>query len=119
MWQAPKECVDAMQKAKGELVHFSTFSSGAGKAIDAPDVVLRNGDLKLTLKLDSVSADKWHRRTFRLDVSENWIDENGSKDSKKEEFSDFLQSLTHFQIRGEYSEGNDTGKLDRVIITSR
>ena len=85
--------------------------------VAAPDVILTGSKLKLNFKIANHPGTAWKHYDFPLAAAKGWhISGEMGRAATGAELQEVLGSLQQLWIRGEYREGEDTGKLDNVVL---
>ena len=117
-FQAPPKYLGNQYGAYGGMLQYDVKWTGSGTPSLNADVILAGGGMTLVIIVDPTVGADW--TTVRIGLTEDagWRIKYpfGSNIPSAEDMKTVLKDLHVLRIRGEYSNGIDTGYLDNVRI---
>ncbi len=112
-WSAPAKFLGDQSAAYGGSVQFDLRQETTGRALDASDVILKGGGLRLTFNTANDPTADWTH--YRVSLREKgWL--NGSVPATRADMQKALGSLSSLLIRAEFAGGIDVDDLDNVAL---
>jgi hypothetical protein len=116
-WRAPTKFLGDRSSSYGKTLSFELTQSKTNSQYEKADVILVGTSLKLVFKLPKHPGTDWTPFEVPLAAKKGWKKLNlKGEDATAKEMREVLGALQKLLIRGEYREGNDTGKLDNVVL---
>ncbi|WP_435021346.1 laminin B domain-containing protein [Tundrisphaera sp. TA3] len=119
-WDAPGKFLGDISAAYGQALTFDLRQRGDGTLFDEPDIILRNGALRLVYDTTvNPRPNIWTTYSVLLTESSGWrIGTLDGAIATRSQFLAVLSGVDRLRIRGEFIDGPDSGDLDNVILGS-
>lgn len=117
-WKAPAKFMGNHLDAYGDTLSYDLRQTPTSSQINRVDIFLAGGGITLVYDTSYNPGLNWTPYSIGLTETAGWdIGSLGGAAPTQAQMQQVLGNITDLQIRGEFVNGNDTGRLDNVIMT--
>ena len=116
-FNAPSKFLGDQSGAFGQTLSFDLNQTGSGSQFNSRDVILNGGGLEIWLDAgdNPLPLGEWISYSVSITEDSGWM--LGNSVASASDIQTVLGSLQSLRIRGEFIDGNDTGRLDNVELS--
>jgi hypothetical protein len=115
-FRAPASLLAHLGAAEGGRLSYSLKQSSDVQGYPDDDIVIQGPAGRLSYRFGRQPGTDWTDFSVRLSADEDWR-WNWNARATAEQIRRVLGAPERLEIRGEYQTGDDTGSLDRVVLT--
>jgi len=117
-WKAPAKFMGNHSGAYGDTLSYDLRQTPTSSQINRVDIFLVGGGITLVYDTSYNPGLNWTPYSIGLTETAGWdIGSLGGAAPTQAQMQQVLGNITDLQIRGEFVNGNDTGRLDNVVMT--
>jgi hypothetical protein len=117
-FQAPAGVLTRLAAAEGGRLEYSLKQDSVDAGFPDDDVVIVGEAGRLSYRFDYAPGTDWTDFSVQLFASANWR-WNWNARATEEQIRSVLGRPSRLEIRGEYRTGDDSGAMDRFVLTTR
>ena len=116
-FRAPQKFYGDFSGAYGYNLRFDLRQSTSTDQFESRDVIIEGGGSLIWIETLDNPGIEWTSYTIPLVEGAGW-QMNNDDEATEQDIRNVLRSIEDLQIRGEYRTGDDTGRLDNVVLES-
>lgn len=115
-FSAPAALLGDREGYYGGTLSFDLWRSTGAGTVAGNDVVLEGGGIVLVIDLPVFDANSWTSFAFAIDIGTFHLNSPTGSIATEEQVRAVFADLDRVEIRGDYSSGADTTRLDNFLI---